>query len=80
MVLVTVSWALSEYHNAGGWPTRGFTQSSWPPVPNTWNGWMIWPAIVWVLATAGYAWFLCGNKPASESVKREIKRQAGQRR
>ena len=30
MIVVTVSWAFSDYHNAGGWPTHGFTQSSWP--------------------------------------------------
>ena len=81
MILMTVGWAVSQYHSAGGWPTHGFTQSSWPPVPNVWNGWIIWPAMVWVLATAGYAWFVFGNKPVSESeIKREMQRQAGQRR
>ncbi len=81
MIVVTVSWAFSEYHNAGGWPTHGFTQSSGPPVPNVWNDWIIWPAMVWVLATAGYAWFVSGRKPVSESkVKREMERQADQRR
>ncbi len=83
MIIVTAGWAFSQYHNAGGWPTRGFTQSSWPHVPNVWNGWIIWPVMVWVLATAtaGYAWFVFGNKPVPESkIKREIDRQAGQRR
>ena len=81
MIIVTVSWAFSEYHNAGGWPTRGFGQSSWPPIPNVWNDWIIWPAIVWVLATAGYRWFVFRVKPVSESkIKREMARQAGQRR
>ena len=28
MIIVTVSWAFSEYHNAGGWPTQGFSDSS----------------------------------------------------
>ena len=81
MILMTVGWAVSQYHSAGGWPTHGFIQSSWPPVPNVWNNWIIWPAMVWVLATAVYAWFVFGNKPASESeIKREMDRQAGQRR
>ena len=81
MIVVTVSWAVSQYHTAGGWPTHGFTQSSWPPVPNVWNGWIIWPAMVWVLAMAGYAWFVFGNKPVSErEIKREMQRQAGRRR
>jgi len=80
MIIVTVSWAVSQYHDAGGWPTHGFTQSSWPPVPNVWNGWIIWPAMVWALATAGYAWFVFGNKPVSESeIKREMQRQGDQR-
>jgi hypothetical protein len=34
MIVLTVIWAVSQYHNAGGWPTHGFTQSSWPPIPN----------------------------------------------
>jgi hypothetical protein len=81
MILMTIGWAVSQYHTAGGWPTHGFTQSSWPPVPNVWNGWIIWPAMVWVLVMAGYAWFVFGNKPVSESeIKREMQRQEGQRR
>jgi len=36
--------------------------------------------MVWALAMAGYAWFVFGNKPVSESeIKREMQRQAGQR-
>jgi len=81
MILMTVGWAVSQYNSAGGWPTHGFTQSSWPPVPNVWNGWIIWPAMVWALVMAGYAWFVFGHKPVSESeIKREMQRQAGQRR
>ena len=66
MILMTVGWAFSQYHSAGGWPTHGFTESSWPPIPDVWNGWIIWPAMVWVLATAGYAWLVFGHKPVSE--------------
>ena len=66
MILMTVGWAFSQYHSAGGWPTHGFTQSSWPSTPNVWDGWIIWPAMVWVLATAGYAWLVFGHKPVSE--------------
>jgi hypothetical protein len=75
------SWAFSEYHDVGGWPVHRFSQSSWPHIPDVWNDWIIWPAIVWVLATAGYAWFVFGRKSVSESeIKREMERQAGQRR
>jgi hypothetical protein len=46
-----------------------------------WNDWTIWPAIVWVLATAGYAWFVYGHKRVSErDVKREIEHHDGQQR
>ncbi len=79
MILLPVAWAFSQYHYAGGWPTNGFSQSDsgWG-YPNVWNPWIIWPAIVWVLATAGYAWVVYGDKPISEGeVKREIDRQVG---
>jgi hypothetical protein len=46
-----------------------------------WNDWIIWPAIVWVMAAAGYAWFVYGHKPVSErEIQREMERQAGRRR
>ena len=78
MILVAVVWATSEYHNAGGWPTSGFSQSS--GIPNVWNYWIIYPFIVWVLGTAAGAWWVYGRKPISESeINREIKRQAGPR-
>ena len=28
MLVLAVIWAIGEYHNAGGWPTQGFSQSS----------------------------------------------------
>ena len=79
MILVTVIWGFSEYHNAGGWPTSGFSQSS--GIPNAWNSWIIYPAVVWALLTAGDAWWVFGRKPISETdIEREIDRQAGARR
>jgi hypothetical protein len=71
--------ATAEYHNAGGWPTSGFSQSS--GIPNEWNYWIIYPAIAWVLWTAAHAWWAYGRKPVSETdIQQEIERQAGQRR
>ena len=79
MILVAVTWAISEYHNAGGWPTSGFSQSS--GIPNVWNYWIVYPFIAWVLGTAAGAWWVYGRKPVSEDkIKREIERQAGLRR
>ena len=81
MVVVTASWAFTQYHTAGGWPTHGFTQSSWPVIPNVGNYWIIWQAMVWVLWIAGDAWRTFGRKPISGSeIQREIDRQAGQPR
>ena len=65
MILLAAIWALAEYHNAGGWPTSGFSQSS--GIPNVWNYWIIYPAIAWVLITAAGAWFVYGHKPVSEN-------------
>ena len=74
-----VIWATSEYHNAGGWPTQGFSQSS--GIPDVWNFWIVYPLGAWILAVAAHAWFVYGNKPISESeIKREIERQAGPER
>lgn len=78
MILVAASWAFSEYHNAGGWPTSGFSQSS--GIPNVWNYWIIYPLIAWVLLTAADAWRVFRRKPISEAeIKHEMERQAGQR-
>jgi hypothetical protein len=78
MVLLVVIWATSEYHNAGGWPADGFSQSS--GIHDVWNYWIIYPLGVWVLLTAASAWFVFGHKPISESeIRREIERQGQQR-
>lgn len=66
-------WAVSEYHNAGGWPTGGFSQSS--GIPDVWNYWIIYPLGAWVLLVAAGAWGVYRRKPISEDeIKREIER------
>jgi 2TM domain-containing protein len=78
MIVLAVIWAIAEYHNAGGWPTGGFSQSS--GIPDVWNYWIIYPAIAWVLAIAADAWWVFGHKPVSEDqIKHEMERQASQR-
>ena len=76
MIILVVIWALAEYHNAGGWPTSGFSQSS--GIPNVWNYWIVYPAIVWVLFTAADAWFVYGHKPVSEAEESSAKSSARQ--
>ena len=78
MVILVIIWAMTEYHNAGGWPTQGFSDSS--SIPNVWNDWIIYPAIAWVLFLTADALLVFRNKPISETeIKREIERQAGPR-
>lgn len=78
MVILVVIWAVTEYHNAGGWPARGFSQSS--GIHDVWNFWIIYPLGAWLLAVAAHAWAVYGSRPISESqIQREIDRQAGSR-
>ena len=75
MVVLTVIWAISEYYNAGGWPTDGFSQSS--SIPNVWNIWIIYPLLAWVVFLVASAWDVYLRKPISEKeIRREIERQA----
>lgn len=74
MIILVAIWAVTEYHNAGGWPTDGFSQSS--GIHDVWNVWIVYPLIAWVFITAGHGWFVYGRKPISENeIKREIERQ-----
>jgi hypothetical protein len=79
MLILVGIWAISEYHNAGGWPVDGFSQSS--GIHEVWNFWIVYPLGAWLLIVAAHAWAVFENKPISESeIKREIERQAGPRR
>ena len=79
MLVVVAVWALSEYHNAGGWPTGGFSQSS--GIPNVWNMWILYPMLGWALFITADACSTFLRRPISESdIKREIERQSGMRR
>lgn len=74
MALLVLIWALSEYHNASGWPTHGFSQSS--GIHDVWNYWIIYPVGAWVLIVAGRLWSVYGRHSISESeITREIERQ-----
>jgi len=79
MLILAAIWAASEYHNAGGWPIHGFSQSS--SIYEVWNYWIIYPLGAWLLAVAAYAWAVFGNKPISEGeIEREIERQSSPRK
>ncbi|HTZ07440.1 MAG TPA: 2TM domain-containing protein [Acidimicrobiales bacterium] len=74
--LLVLVWALSEYHNAGGWPTGGFSQSS--GIHDVWNDWIIYPVIGIALVVSGRAWFVYKNTPPTEGeIEREMERDRG---
>jgi protein-S-isoprenylcysteine O-methyltransferase Ste14 len=75
-VVLVIMWAISEYNNAGGWPTNGFSQSS--SIPHVWNIWIIYPLIGIALILALDAWNTYRQQPISESeIRREMDRLTG---
>ena len=72
MLLLTTIWAISEYHNAGGWP-HDFSQSS--GASNVWNDWIIWPWIAWAFIMSVRTYAVFAHRPASETeIQREMER------
>jgi hypothetical protein len=75
MVVLVAIWAMSEYHNAGGWPSEGFSQSS--SIHHVWNYWIIYPFIAYVLFLGLRGWSVYGHKPTSEAdIRHEMDRQS----
>ena len=75
---LVVVWAISEYNNAGGWPTNGFSNSS--SIPHVWNDWIVYPLIAIGLLVAIDAWNTYRRKPISEAeIRREMDRLTGPR-
>jgi len=78
MAVLVFIWAIAEYQNAGGWPTNGFSQSS--GIHDTWNYWIIYPFIAYLVFIAARTWVYYRHKPISESeIEREMTRQSGRR-
>ena len=77
-VVLIVIWAITEYSNAGGWPTNGFSQSS--SIPHEWNIWIIYPVLGLGLILGIDAWNTFGRKPITErEIRREMDRLSGLR-
>lgn len=71
-LLVTI-WAISEYHNAGGWPTGGFSQSS--SIPHKWNSWIVYPLFGLGLFVVIDWWQTHRRRPITEEqIRREMDR------
>jgi hypothetical protein len=78
MLVLVAIWAITEYRNAGGWPSQGFSQSS--GIHDVWNMWILYPLLAWVFIVAVNGCLAYLRKPISESrIRREMERQAGQR-
>lgn len=75
-IFLMIIWTISEYNNAGGWPTDGFSQSS--SIPHVWNIWIIYPVLGLGVVAAIEAWNTYGKKPISESeIRRGMDRLTG---
>ena len=75
MLILVIIWAMSEYHNAGGWPAQGFSQSS--GIHDVWNYWIVYPLGAWVLLLVAGTWDVYRPRTISENqIKREMERQA----
>ena len=75
-VLLVIIWAIAEYHNAHGWPTDGFSQSS--GIYHTWNSWIIYPIIALALGVAINWWHTFQRRPITEDeIRREMDRLHG---
>lgn len=69
--LLVIIWAIAEYHNAHGWPTNGFSQSS--GIYHTWNSWIIYPIIALALGVAIDWWHTFQRRPITEAeIRREM--------
>ncbi len=78
MAILIAVWAASEHHNAGDWPTRGFSQSS--GMDDKWNYWIIYPVVGVALIVAARVWCVYDYKPISEGeIEREMERKSGRR-
>ncbi|HLX31204.1 MAG TPA: 2TM domain-containing protein [Gaiellaceae bacterium] len=77
IVVLAVIWATTEYHNAGGWPSHGFSQSS--SIPHVWNIWIVYPVAGLLVFLVLDAWNTFGRKPLTErEIQREMDRLSHQ--
>jgi hypothetical protein len=77
-VVLVIVWAVSEYNNAHGWPTNGFSQSS--GIYHVWNYWIIYPVIALALGVAIDSWHTFRHRPITEDqIRHEMDRLRGGR-
>ncbi len=75
-IILAIAWAISEYNNADGWPTKGFSESS--GTPHVWNIWIVYPIVVLGALLAIEAWKTYRKRPITEQeVRRHMDRLKG---
>ena len=75
-VLLVIVWVISEYSNADGWPSKGFSESS--GTPHVWNLWIVYPLVVFGALLAIEAWNTYRKKPITEQeIRRHVDRLKG---
>jgi len=74
-VLVAI-WAITEYNNAGGWPT-GFATGR---RDRDWDPWIVYPLVAIGAYLGVSGWLAYRRRPITEAeVDREMERLAGHR-
>ncbi len=75
-VVLVIAWVISEYNNADGWPSKGFSESS--GTPHVWNIWIVYPVVVLGALLAIEAWKTYRKRPITEQeVRRHMDRLKG---
>lgn len=70
-LFLIVVWALTEYQNAGGWPT-GFRTGR---ADHDWDPWIVYPLVAGTLAVAVHAWLAFAKPPTTEEeIAHEVAR------
>jgi hypothetical protein len=73
-VFLVLVWAVTEYQNAGGWPT-GFRSGR---MNHDWDPWIIYPVLAGTVALGLHAWIAFGRRPTTDAeIEREVARIEG---
>lgn len=76
MIALTIVWAVTEYENSGGWPSRLSDESD----AGSWNPWILWVALGWGFFVALDALKTYFRRPTTEAeIQREIDRLTARR-
>ena len=71
LALLALVWAVSEYQNAGGWPT-GFATGR---RHRDWDPWIVYPAVVWLSSVISHWAWSAWRRPVTEmEIRRELER------